>query len=149
MKPRNPFENGKAPYLGSKEEVVEHESKYHGMWWDKGNLFWFVSLLEEFCELGLSLLRLHRHAPEYELKQIASISIGWMDYIRWKQTVVTFERHLPRDWWLHPLFYTELDVPFAQICFLYWQMIWQWDDYQAPLWERKIEKFFGIHFLPD
>lgn len=73
------------PFLGSVEEVIAHESKYHGMWWDKGNWFWFFSLLEEVIELGLSLAHLHRHPPELELKQIASISIGWMDYIKSKK----------------------------------------------------------------
>jgi hypothetical protein len=70
------------PFLGSGEEVIQHEYKYHGMWWDKGDWFWFFSLLEEFIELFLSLLRLHRHPPELELKQISAISIGWMDYIK-------------------------------------------------------------------
>lgn len=71
----------KMPDLGSTNIVIEHEKKYHGMWWDKSDWFWFISLLEEFCELGLSLLRVHKHPPELELKQIASIAIGWMDYI--------------------------------------------------------------------
>ncbi len=35
--------------------------------------------MEEVIELSLALVHLHRHTPDLELKQIASICIGWMD----------------------------------------------------------------------
>jgi len=59
------------------------------------------------------------------------------------------KRRIPWDWWLHPHFSMDLNLPFSFIYFAYWLMVWEWDDYQTPLWERKIEKFFGISFLPD
>lgn len=59
------------------------------------------------------------------------------------------KRKLPWDWWLHPSFSIDLELPFSYVWFGYWLMVWEWDDHQLPLWERKIEKFFGIRFMPD
>ncbi len=42
---------------------------------------WYLGLLEEVIELGLSLLGLHHHTPESEMCQIASICGNWM----WKR----------------------------------------------------------------
>ena len=67
-------------YYGSAEEVVAWENHYHGKWWGKSSFFWLRSLFEEFVELGLSLVHLHKHTPDLELMEIASICIGWMDY---------------------------------------------------------------------
>lgn len=50
-------------------------------WQDKPDWFWFLSLLEEVGELGMALLGLHEHAPEFELAQIASIAINWRNRI--------------------------------------------------------------------
>lgn len=52
-----------------------HEKK--GTWHGKSILFWYVSLIEEVIELGLSLLHLHKHKPSLELMQISSVAINF------------------------------------------------------------------------
>lgn len=62
-----------APRLVSAEEVVEHEKKYHGMWWNKSDLFWFLSLLEEVVELGLSLLSQYKESHPEDVRRDGEI----------------------------------------------------------------------------
>jgi len=71
-------------------EIQELVDYYGQTWKDKSQLFWFVSLLEEVIELGLSLLGLHKDTPEYEIAQIASIAINWKKH-RQAQTSNDFD----------------------------------------------------------
>jgi len=66
-----------------------------------------------------------------------------------KEGGIWAENRLPWDWWLHPTFNMEINLPFSYIWFAYWLIVWEWDDHQIPLWERGIEKFHGISFMPD
>ena len=48
-------------------------------WRDRPDWYWCLGLLEEVGELILSLIGLHRHSPEYELRQISTIAANWID----------------------------------------------------------------------
>lgn len=61
-------------------QVIDWEELHHGKWWDKDDDYWLHSLMEEVLELALALVGKHEHTPELELKQIASIAIGWLRY---------------------------------------------------------------------
>ena len=67
------------PFEGIEELAAIHWKRR--TWQDKPDWYWFLGLLEEVIELGLSLLRLHCHTPESEMAQIASICGNWM----WKR----------------------------------------------------------------
>ena len=55
--------------------------EYHKHTWrDKPQWYWMLRLLEEVVELGLSLVGLHRGPPAWELYQIASICLNWIEY---------------------------------------------------------------------
>ena len=73
--------------------VLSLKRVHKNTWTDKPSAFWFFGLLEEVVELGLSLLGLHRHAPEYELKQISSIALNWMEmrHSRWQKEASAYE----------------------------------------------------------
>ncbi len=45
-------------------------------WEREGRLHWFLGLLEEVAELGLSMIGLHKGPPEWELTQIAAIAMN-------------------------------------------------------------------------
>ena len=53
----------------------EHEQT----WRNRSDWYWLRGLWEEVIELSLSLLGLHRHSPEYELRQIGAIAANWID----------------------------------------------------------------------
>lgn len=61
------------------ERVIEHRIKYKNKWRNRSNLYWLWRLLQEVAELIGSLMRLHKHKPEVELYQIASICINWLE----------------------------------------------------------------------
>jgi len=65
--------------MNSYEIVIEFKEKHSRTWRDKPDWFWFICLIEEVIELGLALLGLHRHSPEYEMAQISSICMNWME----------------------------------------------------------------------
>lgn len=60
-------------------EVLTLKKTYENFWRNEPDRYWFWKLLQEVVELGLSLLGLHRHHPEKELAQIASICMNWID----------------------------------------------------------------------
>lgn len=68
-------------YRPAEELVVRHRRKYVTHWRTRGNLFWFIRLVEEVIELGLALAGLHKDEPRHELKQIGSICINWIEYM--------------------------------------------------------------------
>lgn len=53
---------------------------YATTWRDRRESYWLWRLFLEFIELALALVGLHRHAPDTELRQIASICMNWMEY---------------------------------------------------------------------
>lgn len=61
------------------EDVIELKRKHHTTWLDKPDWFWYLSLLEEFIELGLCLAGLHKGPVEWELNQISSIAANWLE----------------------------------------------------------------------
>ena len=51
-----------------------HKDTWHG----EGDDRWLQGLVEEVGELASALAGRHEHSPEYELRQIAAISINWL-----------------------------------------------------------------------
>ncbi len=48
-------------------------------WKDRREWFWWWGFLEEFWELTLSLIGLHKHPPELELLQLAAMASNWIE----------------------------------------------------------------------
>lgn len=65
--------------MNTTTQTIELKELHKTTWRDKPEWFWFISLLEEFVELGLSLAGLHKHRPELELSQIAAICLNWLE----------------------------------------------------------------------
>jgi len=61
------------------KDVIALQEKHRNTWRGKAQWFWAIMLCEEFCELLLSLIGLHRHAPDVELRQIAAICMNWLE----------------------------------------------------------------------
>lgn len=61
------------------ENIIELKRKHNTTWRDKPSWFWYLSLLEEVIELGLSLIGLHKDPPQWELNQISSIAANWYE----------------------------------------------------------------------
>lgn len=68
-----------------KNAVIARAMTYSNHWQSKGDSYWFYRLLEEVGELGASLANDHEHSPGYELEQIASICINWLEKRRHEQ----------------------------------------------------------------
>lgn len=66
-------------------EILELKNEHSDTWRDRSNFYWLWKLFGEFVELGLSLCRLHRHFPEWELMQIAAIAMNWVEKIDIKE----------------------------------------------------------------
>jgi hypothetical protein len=60
-------------------QTVELKEQHKATWRNKPEWYWFISLLEEFVELGLSLVGLHKDPPDLELRQIAAICLNWLE----------------------------------------------------------------------
>lgn len=58
--------------------VLDLAKTHEDTWQDKPDWYWFLALVKEFTELGLSLLGLHKDPPRWELAQISSICINWL-----------------------------------------------------------------------
>jgi len=57
--------------------VIRLSNRYRYYWKTKGNLYWSYRLVGEVIELFLSLAKLHKDDPKWELLQIASICLNW------------------------------------------------------------------------
>ena len=65
------------------DAIANYTELHKGYWRDKPQWYWMGKLLGEVLELFFSLLGLHKHTPEFELRQIASICANWLDYRDW------------------------------------------------------------------
>lgn len=65
--------------ITSLHEVVALQDEHRKTWRDKPESYWLFRLLEEVTELAGSLFGNHKHPVEWELKQIASICLNWLD----------------------------------------------------------------------
>ena len=61
------------------KDVLELKSVYDNYGHDDPEWRWCMRLLEEVGELVLALLGLHKHSPDLELRQIASIAMNWLE----------------------------------------------------------------------
>jgi hypothetical protein len=60
-------------------EVLWLRNHYSGTWRDKDESYWLARLCQEFGELASALVGDHEHSPDWELQQIAAISLNWLD----------------------------------------------------------------------
>lgn len=61
------------------KKVVKLRTKYSEKWRDKSDSYWLARLMQEVGELGSSLVKDHEDTPEWELEQIASIALNWLE----------------------------------------------------------------------
>lgn len=77
-RPWGDYEHNK-PTSKALREVMILKRFHQNTWCGKSNGWWALCLAEEFMELILALLGLHRHSPDLELIEIASIAINWLE----------------------------------------------------------------------
>lgn len=63
----------------SLKRVIKLRDEHRQTWRSEGDLHWALGLLEEVAELLLALVGLHEGPADWELCQIASIAINWME----------------------------------------------------------------------
>lgn len=61
------------------QAVLELKHLHSTTWAGKPESYWFAALAEEFGELGASLNGEHEHDPDFELRQIATICLNWLE----------------------------------------------------------------------
>lgn len=61
------------------EWIKEHRLRHRNHWREKSDWYWFWRILQEIVELFLSLLKLHKDTPDWEILQIATIGINWLE----------------------------------------------------------------------
>jgi hypothetical protein len=64
------------------DSVVALKVAHKSTWRDKPESYWFARLSQELGELGGSLVGDHEGPIEWELTQIASICLNWLDMRR-------------------------------------------------------------------
>ncbi len=62
------------------EATLALKEDHADRWRDRSSAYWFWRLLSEFVELFLALLGLHKDKPEWEMMQIATICLNWLEY---------------------------------------------------------------------
>lgn len=61
-------------------DVTQYVAKMHAeKWRDLDDRVWFRKLCDEVLELAPALDNLHEHGVEWELMQIASICVNWLN----------------------------------------------------------------------
>lgn len=61
------------------DDVLALQQKHAETWRHEGAVGWLSGLEEEVRELQCALFGVHEHTPEWELRQIASIALNWLD----------------------------------------------------------------------
>ena len=65
--------------MNAEESIIKFKREHERTWRGKPDWYWFVGLIKEVWELGLSLIGLHHHPPEVELRQISAITMNWLE----------------------------------------------------------------------
>lgn len=60
--------------------ILERRNEHAGTWRGEPESRWLVGLVEEVAELAAALEGQHAHSPDWELTQIASICLNWLEY---------------------------------------------------------------------
>jgi hypothetical protein len=60
-------------------KTLEYKDRHSDLWRDKDEMWWFARLLQEVGELGDTLVGETEDPTSHELRQIASISLNWLD----------------------------------------------------------------------
>ena len=61
------------------EKVLALKHHHRQTWQEKPEWYWMFGLGEEVVELALTLAGLHAGPVEWELQQIASIALNWLE----------------------------------------------------------------------
>ena len=64
---------------GPETDVINYKRKYESLWRDRCDAYWLERLAQEVDELKESLNGMHGDSPEWEIRQIASICINWLE----------------------------------------------------------------------
>lgn len=62
------------------DKLKNYRLLYRKKWRNRSDLYWYWRSFQEFIELGLSLIGLHKDHPSLEKSQIAGIMANWMEY---------------------------------------------------------------------
>lgn len=73
------------------EEVIELKQKHSETWRKKSEFYWLSRLMQETGELASALVNDHEHSVDWELAQIASITLNWLEYRLEKIKIRRFE----------------------------------------------------------
>lgn len=65
--------------MSVEQDVLEFKRRHAQTWRDKSDWYWLAGLCEEVAELALSLAGLHRGPVEWELGQIVTIAMNWLE----------------------------------------------------------------------
>jgi len=60
-------------------QVLELKRQHNSTWRGRSQLKWAFGLLEEVMELLLALVGLHKDSADWELRQIATIAMNWLE----------------------------------------------------------------------
>lgn len=61
------------------DEVLAMKQQHAGRWRDQPDSYWLARMMQEVGELSSSLVGDHEDPPEWELTQIASIALNWLE----------------------------------------------------------------------
>ncbi len=75
--------------------VIELKRRHAKTWREKSDLFWFFGLCEEVFELAGAMLGLHRGPVEWELTQISTIAMNWLEKRAAQQAVAPDAANAP------------------------------------------------------
>ena len=60
-------------------QVLDLKYEHRLTWRKRSEVYWLWRLACEFGELALALVGMHKHSPEWKLRQIASIAMNWLE----------------------------------------------------------------------
>ena len=61
------------------QEVLLLKQEHRKTWRDRPQWYWWWRFCLEWIELSLALVKLHKDSPDWELRQLASIAINWLE----------------------------------------------------------------------
>ena len=74
------FDRKYLPVDSRVSQFREYFNKHHPRSWkNRHEIFWWLGFLDEFWELTLSLLGLHKDPPELELLQLSAMAANWIE----------------------------------------------------------------------
>lgn len=92
-----------------------------------------------------------KHKPQSRVEEVGGRKDELLELGQTNKILVERNKHrIPMIYFIrYLLFYVELNVPFPQLYLFGIQIIWEWDDHQLPLLQRRIHKIHHIGRVPD